>query len=63
MHGRFSVLIRRGGSLRREQVELTQVTLSLARAEQVAPTVEAARALLHASHPEKDWDVLPGLAD
>jgi hypothetical protein len=44
-------------------VELTQVTLTLARAEQVAPTVEAARALLRASHPKKDWDVLPGLAE
>jgi hypothetical protein len=58
-----AVLIRRRGALRREQVELTQVTLTLARAEQVAPTVEAARALLAASHPKKDWDVLPGHAE
>jgi hypothetical protein len=63
--GRFgqALLIRRGGALSREQVELTQVTLTLARAEQVAPTVEAASALLRESHPRKDWDVLPGLAE
>jgi RND family efflux transporter MFP subunit len=63
--GRFgqALLIRRGGALRREQVELTQVTLTLARAEQVAPTVEAARALLRQSHPRKDWDVLPGATE
>jgi RND family efflux transporter MFP subunit len=58
-----AVVLRRRGALQREQVELTQVTLTLARAEQVAPTAEAARALLRASHPKKDWDVLPGLAD
>jgi RND family efflux transporter MFP subunit len=58
-----AIVLRRRGALQREQVELTQVTLTLARADQVAPTVEAARALLHASHPKKDWEVLPGAAD
>jgi RND family efflux transporter MFP subunit len=58
-----TVVIRRRGTLEREQVELTQVTLTLARAEQVAPTVEAARAALQAFHAKKDWDVLPGVAE
>jgi putative ABC transport system permease protein len=59
-----ALVIRQRGALRREQVELTQVTLTLARAEQVAPTVEAARGILQASHaPQKDWVVLPGVAE
>jgi RND family efflux transporter MFP subunit len=63
--GRFgqALVTRRGSALRREQVELTQVTLTLARAEQVGSTVEAARTLLRASHPQKDWEVLPGAAE
>jgi RND family efflux transporter MFP subunit len=59
-----TLVVRRRGAVERDQVELTQVTLTLARAEQVPPTVEAARGILQASHaPQKDWVVLPGVAE
>jgi RND family efflux transporter MFP subunit len=63
--GRFgqTVVFRRRGSVVREQVELTQVTLTLARAEQVPATLEAARAVLQGGHPNKDWVVLPGAVE
>jgi putative ABC transport system permease protein len=51
------VIIRQGGSRTGEQVEMHQITLTVADIDQVRSTGDLVRSLLERYHTKKDWDV------
>src|SRR5262249_26202719 len=52
------MIIRQGGSRSGEQVELHQITLTVADIDQVRSTGEVVRGLLDRYHQRQDWEVL-----
>ncbi len=57
--GRFGeiVMFRESGSFQREQVYLSQVTMTVANMEQVRPTADVIKEMLEERHPRKDFTI------